>query len=146
MTYKAKVHVCSEIPTKHSTQSEHHVEFLNVKNLVIRKETARLSNVKEVQLRDFCSLVFYEDDIRLTLPFVIPSTATNFINFIGRCYTFRPCGKSSGVSIRDFKNSSKSGWKYIKFGTSHKLYQLYVILEYNCVIVDSGSTVVKVLC
>ena len=31
MTYKAKVVVCSEIRTKHSTQSEHYVEFLNVK-------------------------------------------------------------------------------------------------------------------
>jgi hypothetical protein len=31
MAYKAKVAVCSEIRTKHSTQSEHHVEFLNVK-------------------------------------------------------------------------------------------------------------------
>ena len=30
MIYKAKV-VCSEIRTKPSTQSEHHVEFLNVK-------------------------------------------------------------------------------------------------------------------
>jgi len=28
---KAKVAVCPEIRTKHSTQSEHHVEFLNVK-------------------------------------------------------------------------------------------------------------------
>jgi hypothetical protein len=31
MMYKAKVAVCSEIRTKHKTQSEHHVEFLNVK-------------------------------------------------------------------------------------------------------------------
>jgi hypothetical protein len=30
MTYKAKVAVCSEIRTKHSTQSEHHIEFLNI--------------------------------------------------------------------------------------------------------------------
>jgi hypothetical protein len=30
MAYKAKAAVCSEIRTKHSTQSEHHVEFLNV--------------------------------------------------------------------------------------------------------------------
>jgi len=30
MTYEAKVAVCSE-NTQHSTQSEHHVEFLNVK-------------------------------------------------------------------------------------------------------------------
>ena len=31
MMYKAKVAVCSDIRTKHSTQSECHVEFLNVK-------------------------------------------------------------------------------------------------------------------
>jgi hypothetical protein len=31
MMYKAKVAVCSEIHTKHSKQSEHHVEFLNFK-------------------------------------------------------------------------------------------------------------------
>ena len=31
MLYKAKVSVCSDIRTKHSTQSERHVEFLNVK-------------------------------------------------------------------------------------------------------------------
>ena len=30
MMYKAKVTLCSEIRTKHSKQSEHHVEFLNV--------------------------------------------------------------------------------------------------------------------
>ena len=31
MMYKAKVAACSYIRIKHSTQSEHHVEFLNVK-------------------------------------------------------------------------------------------------------------------
>ena len=31
MLCKAKAAVCAEIRTKHSTQSEHHVEFLNVK-------------------------------------------------------------------------------------------------------------------
>ena len=31
MMYKAKVAVCSEIRTKHSTQTEHHVKFFNVK-------------------------------------------------------------------------------------------------------------------
>jgi hypothetical protein len=30
MMYKEKFAVCSEIRTKHSTQREHHVEFLNV--------------------------------------------------------------------------------------------------------------------
>ena len=31
MLSKAKVAVCSDIRTKHSTQSERHVEFLNIK-------------------------------------------------------------------------------------------------------------------
>jgi hypothetical protein len=31
MMFKAKAAVCSEIRTKHSTQSEHHIEFLIVK-------------------------------------------------------------------------------------------------------------------
>ena len=31
MMYKAKVTVCSEVHTKHSTQSERNVEFLKVK-------------------------------------------------------------------------------------------------------------------
>jgi hypothetical protein len=31
MMYKAKVAACSEIRTKHSKQSEHHIEFLYVK-------------------------------------------------------------------------------------------------------------------
>ena len=31
MTYKAKAAVCSEICIKHSTKSEHHVGFFNVK-------------------------------------------------------------------------------------------------------------------
>jgi len=39
--YKAKVAVCSEIRTKHSTQSEHHVELLDF-NLLVRKENATL--------------------------------------------------------------------------------------------------------
>jgi hypothetical protein len=30
MMFEAKVAVCSEIRKKHSTQSEHHVEILNV--------------------------------------------------------------------------------------------------------------------
>ena len=31
MMYESKVAVCSEIRTKHSTQSEHYVEFFYVK-------------------------------------------------------------------------------------------------------------------
>ena len=31
MTHKVKAAVCSEIRTKHSTQSENHVEFLDIK-------------------------------------------------------------------------------------------------------------------
>jgi hypothetical protein len=32
MMYTAKAAFCAEIRTKHSKQSEHHVEFLNVKH------------------------------------------------------------------------------------------------------------------
>jgi len=39
--YKAKVAVCSEIRTKHSMQSENHVEFVNIKPGG-KKKTARL--------------------------------------------------------------------------------------------------------
>jgi hypothetical protein len=31
MKYTAKAAVCTQIYTKHSTQSDHHLEFLNVK-------------------------------------------------------------------------------------------------------------------
>jgi len=31
MMYKANVAACSDLSTNHSTQSKHHVEFLNVK-------------------------------------------------------------------------------------------------------------------
>ena len=37
MLYKAKVAVCSDIRTKHSTQSERHVEFLNVNLLKTKR-------------------------------------------------------------------------------------------------------------
>jgi hypothetical protein len=41
MTYNAKAAFCSEIRSKHPTQSEHRVEFLMF-NLVVHIETARL--------------------------------------------------------------------------------------------------------
>ena len=41
MMYKAKVAVCSDTFTKHSTQRKSHVKFL-----VVRKETARLERLK----------------------------------------------------------------------------------------------------
>ena len=39
MMYKAKVAVCSDIRTKHSKESEQHVEFFNF-NLVARKRNS----------------------------------------------------------------------------------------------------------
>jgi hypothetical protein len=41
MMHKAKVAVCSEIRTKHSTQGEYYVAFL-IWNLAVREETARI--------------------------------------------------------------------------------------------------------
>ena len=37
MLYKAKVAVCSDIRTKHSTQRERHVEFLKVNRAVTER-------------------------------------------------------------------------------------------------------------
>jgi hypothetical protein len=42
MTYTAEVAVYSDIRTKHSTKSEHHVEILNVKPCSTYKKKARL--------------------------------------------------------------------------------------------------------
>ena len=52
MMYKTKVAVFSEIRTKHSTQSEHHVEFFNVKPWWYVKKPLgfkRLTQTPEVQ-------------------------------------------------------------------------------------------------
>jgi len=57
MMYKAKVDVCSEIRTKHSTQSEHYVEFLNVKWWYVKKPQGfkRLNKGMSITLsRDLC--------------------------------------------------------------------------------------------
>ena len=47
MLYKAKVAVCSDIRTKHTTQSEHHVEFFNI-NPLKTKSTPRYLNTQFV--------------------------------------------------------------------------------------------------
>ena len=38
--YRAKAAVCSQIRTKHSTQSEHHVERLNIKSVGTQREAS----------------------------------------------------------------------------------------------------------
>jgi len=43
--YKAKVAVYSEIRTKHSTQSEHYVEF-RILNLLVRKKPLGFEKLK----------------------------------------------------------------------------------------------------
>ena len=44
MMYKAKVAVCSDIRTKHSTQREHHVEFLNINLLKTKRNLLYIRN------------------------------------------------------------------------------------------------------
>ena len=57
MTYKAKAAVCSEIRKKHSTQSEHHVEFWLL-NLVVPKDILKFWKVTlSVLYRLFCCLL-----------------------------------------------------------------------------------------
>ena len=51
MMYKAKVAVCSEIRTKHSTQSEHHVEFLNSVGVLVVNKVFSPWNMGIISLR-----------------------------------------------------------------------------------------------
>ena len=44
MMYKAKVAVCSDIRTKHSMQSKHHVQFLNVNLLKTKRNLLYIRN------------------------------------------------------------------------------------------------------
>jgi hypothetical protein len=66
MMYKAMVAVCSEIRTKHSTQSEHHVEFWNVwawwyieKPLGFKRLTASQEYSSVLACRHTKSYMFY---------------------------------------------------------------------------------------
>jgi hypothetical protein len=47
MTYEGKTAVSFENRTKYSTQCEHHVEYLNVKNLVLPKENPGFKRLKK---------------------------------------------------------------------------------------------------
>ena len=49
MLYKAKAAVCSEIRTKHSTQSEHHAEFWMLNLMVVREETLDFQSLNKVK-------------------------------------------------------------------------------------------------
>ena len=54
MTYKVTVAVCAEIRTKHSTQSEHHVECLNVKPWWYVEKPLDLKMLTAILLCGFC--------------------------------------------------------------------------------------------
>jgi len=55
MTYKANVTVRSEIRTKHSTKSEHHVEFLNVNLLKTKRRLLYLKTQSVPRCKHFSS-------------------------------------------------------------------------------------------
>jgi hypothetical protein len=62
MMYKAKVAVCSEVRTKHSTQSERHVEFVNFKPCGKERKLLgfkRLTTIKRATVLSFpfCSFL-----------------------------------------------------------------------------------------
>jgi len=51
--YTVKIAVCSEIRIKHSTQSEHHVEFLNVKTWWYVKKSLGLKRLNTQTSEEF---------------------------------------------------------------------------------------------
>jgi hypothetical protein len=63
--YKAKVAVCSDIRTKHSKQSEHHVEFLNVKPWWYVKKPLGFKRLETAGSEEYPkSLSLYMRDVR----------------------------------------------------------------------------------
>ena len=57
MMYKAKVAVCSDIRTKHSTQSDRHVEFLNVNPLKTKRRPLYLKTQFVPRSKHFISVI-----------------------------------------------------------------------------------------
>jgi hypothetical protein len=53
MTYTAKETVCSEICTKHSMQSEHYAEFLNVKTWWYVKKPLGFKRLMRIDISEF---------------------------------------------------------------------------------------------
>ena len=49
MLYKAKVAVCSDISTKHITQNERHVEFLNAKPFRNKKKAYLKAKIEDLE-------------------------------------------------------------------------------------------------
>ena len=69
MLYKAKVAVCSEIHTKHSKQSERHIELVNVKPCVYVKKPLGFKTLRNyVRHAVFCKAT-------------VPSAAQEIPNF-----------------------------------------------------------------
>jgi hypothetical protein len=66
MTYTAKVAICYEIRTKHSTRREHPVECLMLR-LAVRQETTRLEKVKHYAINAYNCMCL---DFRLVVLFV----------------------------------------------------------------------------
>jgi hypothetical protein len=88
MMHKAKVAVCSDIRTKHSTKSERHVEFFNVKTLWYVKKPLGVKKVNKTcslqkhwrQLRDALNstikLEYIFDKITLITDYSLPYFVT----------------------------------------------------------------------
>jgi len=62
MVYKAKVAVCSEIRTKLSKQSEHHVQFLNVEKPL---GFERLTLTQNINLQIFSALAYFINNLQI---------------------------------------------------------------------------------
>jgi hypothetical protein len=87
MTYTVKVAVCSEIRTKHLTQSEHHVEFFVVNRLTPNDSymgrTAQLTSKRRI-------LYIYSTNID-TGYFKHALYSPFFFFFFAVCFTMQTC-------------------------------------------------------
>ena len=107
MTYKAKVAVCSELRPKHSTQSEHHVQFLKVKTwLNIKKQLVfkRLKNWVPLARKQFHEVEAHEVG-KVVSPKHRPQLESSWLcNYFGPPTELSPCVRDSGLG------DSKDHW------------------------------------
>jgi hypothetical protein len=147
MAYKVKIAVCSEIRTKHSTQSERHVEFLNVYNPLKPKDLYMSRTAPLTSKR--CILYIYSTNVgteyfkhALYSPFFfLSSKCSLFLNAkcFGSCIIHILC---TGVLKLKKNNSRATGlnlWhvkKQIGFKSVNSLtcYGLFAHLRTHCLV------------
>ena len=85
MMYKAKVAVCSDIRTKHTTQSECHVEFLNIKPRWYVKKPLGFKRLNFSKIHPV-GVALFDAKIRKNMTLLTVAFHDYFVNTIKKAY------------------------------------------------------------